>query len=118
MRVLAVLSLILLAAPAVAQEKFVGNDASVRTTLDFKVPAAQIQKLLPDGWEINSPSSGPSASCSISRSAHVIFPIRHRANTSTSIAAATISVGMRCEPRAWRGNERLASCRSTRAWPL
>jgi hypothetical protein len=60
MRALAVLGLMLLAVPAVAQEKFVNSDASVRTTLDFKVPAAQIQKLLPDGWEIDSPTTGAS----------------------------------------------------------
>ena len=61
MRALAVFGLMLLAAPAVAQEKFVNSDASVRTTLDFKVPAAAIQKLLPDAWEIDSSTIGASS---------------------------------------------------------
>jgi len=58
MRAFAVFGLLLLAAPAVAQEKFVSSDASVRTILDFKAPAAAVQKLLPGGWELDSPSSG------------------------------------------------------------
>ena len=59
MRARVVLVALLFATPAFAQEKFVSSDASVRTILEFKVSAASIQKLLPDGWEINSPTSGP-----------------------------------------------------------
>jgi hypothetical protein len=61
MRAFVVLSALLLATPALAQEKLVSNDASVRTSLTFKASAAAVQKVLPEGWEINSPSSGPAA---------------------------------------------------------
>src|SRR5262245_17419349 len=60
MRVCVTFAALLLAAPALAQEKLVGNDASVRTTLTFKAVPAAVQKVLPDGWEVASPSSGPS----------------------------------------------------------
>jgi hypothetical protein len=51
----------ILAVPAVAQERHVATDASVRTILAFKASAAAIHKMLPDGWDIDAPPSGPSA---------------------------------------------------------
>jgi hypothetical protein len=48
--------------PAIAQdkEKLSATDISVRTALTFKVPDAVVQKLLPEGWYVNSPTAGPS----------------------------------------------------------
>jgi len=43
-----------------AAEKLVATDASVRTILSFKVPEAAAQKLLPEGWQVSPPSTGPS----------------------------------------------------------
>lgn len=53
--------LVLVASPAMAQtnEKLSANDASVRTALSFKVSDAVIRKLLPPGFEGNSPAMGP-----------------------------------------------------------
>lgn len=65
MRAFAVFAALLLVTPALAQEKLVSNDASVRTTLTFKASADAIQKVLPAGWEINSPSSGPATSSNL-----------------------------------------------------
>src|SRR5262245_61655094 len=59
MRAFVVFSALLLATPALVQEKLVSDDASVRTILTFKASAAAIQKLLPEGWQVNSQSSGP-----------------------------------------------------------
>jgi hypothetical protein len=59
----AALLLLGLALPAFAQseksEKFVGTQADIRTVLHFKVSDAAIKKLLPAGWEVDSPASGP-----------------------------------------------------------
>ena len=57
--------LMLLAGPALAQEKLVGTNMDVRTILNFKVADAVIQKLLPPGWEVNSATSGPSAGANL-----------------------------------------------------
>jgi hypothetical protein len=59
MRAFVIFSALLLATPALAEEKLVSNDASVRTSLTFKAQAAAVEKLLPEGWEVASPSSGP-----------------------------------------------------------
>jgi hypothetical protein len=52
---------LLAAGPALAQdkEKFVGTNADIRTILHFKVSDAAVKKLLPEGWEVDSPISGP-----------------------------------------------------------
>jgi hypothetical protein len=54
--------LLLAALPAAAQdkEKLSVTDLSFRTILAFKVPDAVVQKLLPAGFELNSPTAGPS----------------------------------------------------------
>src|SRR5712692_7965018 len=53
--------LVLAASPAIAQdkEKISTTDLSVRTVLSFKVADAVVQKLLPAGFEVNSPTAGP-----------------------------------------------------------
>jgi hypothetical protein len=53
--------LVLAASPAIAQdkEKISATDLSVRTVLAFKVADAVVQKLLPAGFEVNSPTAGP-----------------------------------------------------------
>jgi hypothetical protein len=59
MRVLLVCLLLVLVSPAVAQEKFVGSNVDQRTYLTFKASDAAVQKMLPEGWEINPPQAGP-----------------------------------------------------------
>jgi hypothetical protein len=49
--IVALLAAVLLR-PAKAEEKLVGSYGDVRTALAFKVRAAAVQKLLPDGWEV------------------------------------------------------------------
>ena len=56
----AVLALIAAANGALAAEKLVATDASVRTLLAFKVQEAVVQKLLPEGWQVSPASTGPS----------------------------------------------------------
>ena len=51
--------LLVLASSAVAQEKFIGSNVDQRTTFTFKASDAAVQKMLPEGWEINSPQDGP-----------------------------------------------------------
>jgi hypothetical protein len=55
------LVLLLIAPSALAQgtERLLGSSSDVRTTLAFKVPDAAVQKMLPAGWEVNSPVTGP-----------------------------------------------------------
>ena len=63
MRNMFVALLMLAAVPAVAQdkEKLSAIDLTVRTALTFKVAdSALLQKLLPAGFELNSPTAGPS----------------------------------------------------------
>jgi len=62
MRNLFVALLMLAASPAVAQdkEKLSATDLTVRTALTFKVADSAVQKLLPAGFELNSPTAGPS----------------------------------------------------------
>jgi hypothetical protein len=59
MRALLVIGSLMLTHPALAQERLVSTNAETRTNLTFKVPDATIQKLLPQGWEVNSPTAGP-----------------------------------------------------------
>src|ERR1700726_4649877 len=61
MRNLLLAILTLAAAPAMAEDnlKLSANDISVRTGLTFKVADAVVQKMLPAGWELNSPTAGP-----------------------------------------------------------
>ena len=51
-----------LAQPVFAQsnEKYTGSNVDVRTILSFKASDAAVQKMLPEGWEVNSPAAGPS----------------------------------------------------------
>lgn len=51
--------LVALSTPAYAGEKLAGSNVDVRTTITFRVSDAAVQKLVPDGWEISSPSAGP-----------------------------------------------------------
>jgi hypothetical protein len=60
MRPAIALALLAFAASAIAQEKLSGSNIDVRTGIAFTIPAATAQKMLPDGWEVNSPPSGPS----------------------------------------------------------
>ena len=65
MRSFFLMTLALLASPALAQDKLVGTNMDVRTIVNFKVSDAAIQKLLPPGWEINPAASGPSAGANL-----------------------------------------------------
>jgi hypothetical protein len=51
--------LLLLAAPALAAEKFVGGNVDVRTILAFKAPDPAVRKFLPEGWDLDVANSGP-----------------------------------------------------------
>jgi hypothetical protein len=51
----------LLAGAASGGERLSGSNVDVRTTVTFKVSDAAVQKLLPEGWELSSPTSGPAA---------------------------------------------------------
>jgi hypothetical protein len=61
MRALTIVGVLLSVQPAFAQgnDKFTGSNVDVRTVLTFKAPDAAVAKMLPDGWEVNSPASGP-----------------------------------------------------------
>ena len=61
MRKLLLALLTLAATPAVAEDnlKLFSTDINVRTGLTFKVADTAVQKMLPAGWELNSPTSGP-----------------------------------------------------------
>lgn len=58
MRFLLLVGALVLAHPALAQEKVVGNNIDVRTLLLFKASDTAVQKVLPEGWEVNSPPAG------------------------------------------------------------
>lgn len=62
MRTMLIAALILAASPALAQdkEKLSAVDLTVRTALTFKVADSAVRKLLPAGFELNSPTAGPS----------------------------------------------------------
>ncbi len=59
---------LVLGATAYAQsaEKLVASSMDVRTTLTFKVPDAAVRKVLPEGWELNSPTTGPNKGFNVS----------------------------------------------------
>jgi hypothetical protein len=61
MRNLAVAILMFAAVPAVAQDnlQLFSTDINVRTSLTFKVADPVVRKMLPAGWELNSPTAGP-----------------------------------------------------------
>jgi hypothetical protein len=59
MRHLLLAALVLAASPAFAEEKLSATDLSVRTALTFKAPDAVVLKMLPAGFELNSPTAGP-----------------------------------------------------------
>jgi hypothetical protein len=63
MRNVFVALLMLVTSPAIAQdkEKLSATDLTVRTALTFKVADSAVQKLLPPGFVLSSPSTGPSA---------------------------------------------------------
>jgi hypothetical protein len=56
----AVLALAAAANGTSAAEKPVGTYGELRTILSFKVPDAAAQKLLPEGWQVSPPPTGPS----------------------------------------------------------
>ena len=60
MRTMLSLAFVLLATPAFAQEKLSGSNVDSRIGMAFKVSDAVLRKLVPEGWEINAPTSGPS----------------------------------------------------------
>jgi hypothetical protein len=62
MRTTVVALLLLAAVPAATAqnlEKLTSNDVEVRTGLTFKVSDAVVQRMLPAGWQLNSPAAGP-----------------------------------------------------------
>jgi hypothetical protein len=61
MRALLIIGAMFLAQPVFAQnEKYTGSNVDVRTILSFKASDGAVQKMLPEGWEVNSPAAGPS----------------------------------------------------------
>jgi hypothetical protein len=60
MRAFLFLALLLFSGPALAQEKLIGSNVDLRTSLAFKASDAAVQKMLPDGWEVSSLAAGPS----------------------------------------------------------
>lgn len=61
MRALLGITAFLFSVTAVAQERHVSTDASVRVLFNFKAPDGAVQKFLPPGWQVDVPTSGPSA---------------------------------------------------------
>ena len=59
MRTMLVALMMLATTPALAQEKVSAIDLSVRTAMTFRVNEGALQKLLPGGFEVNSPAAGP-----------------------------------------------------------
>jgi len=51
---------VIIASPALSQERerLIANDISVRTILTFKVQDTAVQKTLPAGWEVMTPTAG------------------------------------------------------------
>jgi hypothetical protein len=68
MRRYALATLLLLAQPAFAgdKDKLYGSTLDVRTVLSFKVADSAAQKMLPEGWQIETPNSGPSQGFNLS----------------------------------------------------
>ena len=59
MRAFVAFAFFLLAGAVCAEEKLIGTNADLRTVLAFKISQATAQKLLSGGWEVNSPTTGP-----------------------------------------------------------
>ena len=59
MRTLLSIVLALFVAPTFAQEKFSGSNVDTRIGMAFKVNDAAVGKLVPEGWDISPPTSGP-----------------------------------------------------------
>jgi len=68
MRASLCIALCLIAAPALAQEKLSGTNVDTRLGFAFKAPDAAVQKMIPAGWELNSPTSGPNRGANLSLS--------------------------------------------------
>src|ERR1700704_7027780 len=62
MRALLLATLIVVGSPAMAQEKqrLSSTDVERRTALFFKAPDGMLNKVLPKGWKLNPPTTGPS----------------------------------------------------------
>jgi hypothetical protein len=94
MRALVFITAFLFAALAVAQEKHVGTDASVRTIFSFKAPDAAVQKLLPAGWQVDAPAAGPDAGANL-RITFIDGVWAHDAQGKPqSVAGRTITMGI------------------------
>ena len=59
MRILIGSALLAFCASGLAQERLFANHVDNRTVITFRAPDAAVQKMLPEGWEINAPASGP-----------------------------------------------------------
>src|SRR2546428_8732349 len=68
MRASLCIALCLIAAPALAQEKLSGTNVDTRLGFAFKAPDAAVQKMIPAGWELNSPTSGPNRGANLNLS--------------------------------------------------
>ena len=66
MRTLLAIALFLLTGSTLAQEKLSGSNVDVRTVLAFRAPDTAVQRLLPEGWEVNSPTTGPARGSNVS----------------------------------------------------
>jgi hypothetical protein len=68
MRLFMIISALLFAEAVSAQsnEKLFGSNTDVRTFLTFKVDDAKLEKLVPAGWVVNSPTGGPSKGYNLS----------------------------------------------------
>jgi len=75
-----------LAAVANAQEKFSGSNVDVRTILNFKVSPAALSKLVPAGWELSPPSSGPLAGANV----QVTFADQLATNNAAGLAGKPV----------------------------
>jgi hypothetical protein len=66
--VLAASAVLLAAQPVYAgdQEQLYGTTLDERTVLAFKVSDNVVQKMLPDGWQIDAPAAGPSKGANLS----------------------------------------------------
>jgi len=105
MRALVVLIAFLFAAPAVAQEKHVATDASVRMLFNFKAPDGAVQKLLPPGWQVDAPTSGPAAGANL-RITFIEFVWAHDAQgkpQSSTVRVITIGVPVKMQGADTRG---------------
>ena len=81
---------------AFAAEKLVGTYGEQRTVLAFKVPDTAAQTLLPEGWKVSPPSTGPSKDANL----NVVFVDVRPISTLDSIAKLAIrthrSAGFGC----------------------